>query len=151
MSSSSDSDSSSSTVVPPSLPESSVDGFVLRLAEQQSPLEGVAYSPEYHDVQPTRGGPTRSTTWTCTFLEDRRGGRRLWRRSSPLLTESDDQTDGGHAMMKSDTLHFFQNLSQRERWCIRHECRRHECSAHVETATTIDKEAFTRGTRFTAD
>ena len=53
MSSSSGSDSSSSTVVPPSLPESSVDGFVLRLAEQQSPLQGVAYSPECHDVQPS--------------------------------------------------------------------------------------------------
>ena len=67
----------------------------------------VVYSPEYHDVQPS------------DIFEEAH-------HSSPLLTESDDQTEDGHAMMKSDTLHFYQNLSQRERWCICHECRRHE-------------------------
>ena len=39
-----------------------------------------------------------------------------------LLNQSDAQTEDGHAMMKSGTFHSFQNLSQRERWCICHEC-----------------------------
>ena len=46
-----------------------------------------------------------------------------------------------------DTLHFFQNLSQRERWRICHECWKHELSAHMETATTVDKEGVHKGVR----
>ena len=46
--------------------------------------------------------------------------------SSSLLTTSEEQTEDGHAMMQFDTIHSFRNLSQRERWCICHECQGHE-------------------------
>ena len=63
----------------------------------------------------------------------------------PMLSQRDVQTEDGHAMMQADTFHSFQHLSQRERWCIRHECRRHDCSAHMDTETVVDKEALTKG------
>ena len=44
----------------------------------------------------------------------------------PVFTLSKAQTEDGHAMMEADTFLSFRHLSQRERWCICHECRRHE-------------------------
>ena len=44
----------------------------------------------------------------------------------PMLNQSDAQTEDGHALVKADNFHWFQHLSQRERWCICHECRRDE-------------------------